>query len=109
MTEKQTTKPPKVRRTGLEKLVASIQKRMRRILPNPAPSWRQSTGAQDYGHQAYWIQVGAPLLDEAFREGGLWTRILNVDQCRQLREARNFHQSDLVAVLYLIEKQLSEW
>ena len=98
----------KMRPTGLRKIIHSLEKRLRAVVPSRAARWRQSTGSRDFDRRIYWNEIGAPLIKEAFESGGLWTRILDVDQAGRMWNARNLHHADLIAVMYLVEKRLRE-
>jgi len=47
------------------------------------PRWKTVRHHRKYHYKFYWKDVGLPLLEEAFAQGGFWTRIFDPDEVRK--------------------------
>ena len=46
------------------------------------PRWRQTARFRKFHYKYYWKDVGKPLLQEAFDQGGFWTELFDPDRAR---------------------------
>lgn len=71
------------------------------------PRWRQVRHHRKYHYKFYWKDVGLPLLEEAFEQGGFWTEIFEPEAARRgWMEAGNL--ADALAIAHLLPEVLGD-
>jgi len=69
------------------------------------PKWRSGSTYHSFSYRKFWRDVGRPLLDEAFAEGGFWTQIFDPDTARE--EYSKFkYGADVLVVAHLLSTVL---
>ena len=73
--------------------------------PSELPRWREVRHHKKYNYKFYWKDVGLPLLEEAFAQGGFWTEIFDADRART---AWDEHKTgpDALAIAHLLPRVL---
>jgi len=74
--------------------------------PADTPRWRSVRHHRKYHYKFYWKDVGQPLLEEAFQQGGFWTEVFEPDAARD-GWARSGSTADAIAVAHLLPAVLT--
>jgi len=73
------------------------------LQPTGTPErWRRTLRHRKYRYGRYWKEVGAPLVEQAFSDGGFWTTLFDVDRARaEWNETKG--AADALVVTHLLE------
>ncbi len=70
------------------------------------PRWRQTGRHRKFHYKYFWKDVGKPLLDEAFDQGGFWTQLFEPDQARA--EWNTFKSgADVIVIAHVLPQVLA--
>jgi hypothetical protein len=70
------------------------------------PRWRQTGRHRKFHYKYYWKDVGKPLLDEAFEQGGFWTELFDPPRARAQWNAFK-SGADVIAIAHLLPQVLA--
>jgi hypothetical protein len=77
--------------------------------PGELPRWREVRHHRKYHYKFYWTDVGLPLLEEAFAQGGFWSEVFDPDAARTdwVGVGERSGNADALAVAHLLPKVLA--
>ena len=67
------------------------------------PDWRRGRRWGKYRNEAYWEQVGSPLVDEALKTGGFWCDVFEPERIRE-QWNRSKGAADALVIAHLLPK-----
>jgi len=71
------------------------------------PRWRAVRHHRKYHYKYFWKDVGQPLLEEAFEQGGFWTEVFDADQA-QRNWMNSGSGSDCLSIAHLLPGVLAD-
>ncbi|HEX6884664.1 MAG TPA: hypothetical protein VF530_14915 [Planctomycetota bacterium] len=74
--------------------------------PADTPRWRSVRHHRKYHYKFYWKDVGQPLLQEAFEQGGFWTEVFEPSAARSAW-AQSGSTADALSVAHLLPRVLA--
>jgi hypothetical protein len=74
--------------------------------PADTPRWRSVRHHRKYHYKFYWKDVGAPLLAEAFEQGGFWSEVFEPESARNAW-TQSGSTADALAIAHLLPRVLA--
>lgn len=70
------------------------------------PRWRRTARFRKFHYKFYWQDVGLPLLEEAFEQGGFWTELFDPDRARSEWSATK-SGAEVIAIAHVLPRVLA--